>query len=301
MPRTTLTIALSCGALLAGAFHSQAQQLTLLGDTYTDVSHAAHGSLPNINIGATQQAQGLLQFDLTTLPAGTTASDVTKAVLFLYVNTLNAAGNIQALEATSPWAEATATVPPGGNVVNAANVSSTGFVTIDVTQAVTDWLNGTKNYGFLINSGPALDADIAIDSKESTTTSHAPTLMVSLQGRGPLGPTGAQGPIGIAGLQGPQGTAGPTGGGVYSVVGQAVNLLSKPHYFAGYIGFAGGTTSVISLGSGAFTGTTTYFCTVRDATATGETFFVTKNSASQFTITASASSSDTVNFICAGN
>ena len=44
MQRTTLTMILSCGAILAGAFHSQAQQLTLLGDTHTDSSSAAHGS-----------------------------------------------------------------------------------------------------------------------------------------------------------------------------------------------------------------------------------------------------------------
>jgi hypothetical protein len=50
----------------------------------------------------------------------------------------------------------------------------------------------------------------------------------------------------------------------------------------------------------AFTNTSTYTCTVTDASAVGRTFFVTNTSAQTMTITASASNSDSVNFSCVG-
>jgi hypothetical protein len=474
MQRTTLTIILGCGAVLAGAFHSQAQQLTLLGDTYTDSSAAAHGSSATINIGGSLGAEGLLQFDITTLPAGTTAANVAKAVLFIYADTVSAVGNITVNEAFAPWAEASATVPPAkGAAAGAADIASAGFVAIDVTKAVEDWLNGTLNYGLILSSGPSPNAQIVIDSRESTTTSHAAVLMVSLQGPagvlGETGPQGLQGPVGPQGIQGPQGSAGvvvytnipssttatfksgsnptavnetlaraaeatqaywfslssdcivagpPAGsrdavstcddtkitqagyitsmtitvnetnlsqpGTANLLIGQAVEpqscsftsaspyctitfnprlavaagneievqvtfgpgtvipppppvvggtvlrhtatgkvdldtiasftvsasavetipvapiSLPSPHLVAGSTAFVNATTSVVSLGSGTFTVANSYFCDVTDATRTGSTFSVTNNSASQFTITANGTNSDTVNFICVG-
>jgi hypothetical protein len=447
MQRTTLTIILGCGAVLAGAFHSQAQQLTLLGDTYTDSSAAAHGSSATINIGGSLGAEGLLQFDITTLPGGTKAANVAKAVLFIYADTVNAVGNITVNEAFAPWAEASATVPPAkGAAAGAADIASAGFVAIDVTKAVEDWLNGTLNYGLILSSGPSPNAQIVIDSRESTTTSHAAVLMVSLQGPagipGETGPQGLQGPAGPTGPQGPQGSSGvvvftnipstttttysatgpsisvpattqpssattysdsfetsctsamagscdatglPTGNfttltvtlnegglvldavvtlvqngiatsltcninsdggengtsqdntckatgsvavkgtdkigvrvkilgrgpfspaGSFTVTASAVDTiplapisLPSPHLVAGSTAFVNATTSVVSLGSGAFTLANSYFCDVTDATGTGSTFSVTNNSSSQLTITANANSSDTVNFICVG-
>jgi len=446
MQRTTLTMILSCGAILAGAFHSQAQQLTLLGDTYTDSSAAAHGSSATISIGGSLGAEGLLQFDITTLPAGTKAANVAKAVLFIYADTVSAVGNITVNEALAPWAEASATVPPAkGAAAGAADIASAGFVAIDVTKAVEDWLNGTLNYGLILSSGPSPNAQIVIDTRESTTTSHAAVLMVSLQGPagipGETGPQGLQGPAGPIGPQGPQGSAGvvvytnlasttpktyisagpsitvastPQGNPevTYSdslltsctstiegkcgdtgfapgnftnikvtlnegnlLLGATITLLENgdpmlacsilslsgegngsvdnycylqgsvavaatdrlslrvvidqrgpgspagsfyvgatttdmipappvvlpsPHLVAGSTAFVNATTSVVSLGSGTFTVANSYFCDVTDATTTGTTFFVTNNSASQFTITANASNSDTVNFICVG-
>ena len=50
----------------------------------------------------------------------------------------------------------------------------------------------------------------------------------------------------------------------------------------------------------AFTNTSTFTCTVTDASAVGRTFFVTNTSGQTMTITASASNSDSVNFSCVG-
>jgi hypothetical protein len=209
---------LVCSAVLLPVVPAAAQQLTLTGDTYVD-NTVNHGSLPNVTIGGIHGAQGLLHFDLSTLPVGTTASQVNKATLFVYVNTVGAAGNITVNEATTSWSESTVTTAPGigapangsGGIVAIATGIYPGFVAIDVTSAVEDWLNGTNNYGLVFTSGPTTDAQINLDSKESTTTSHPAVLMVTLQNAGPTGATGATGAVGPSGPAGPAGPAGATG------------------------------------------------------------------------------------------
>jgi hypothetical protein len=194
---------------------AMAQQLTLVGDTYVDSSGAAHGTLPSVTVGGAKGAQGLLQFDATTLPTGTTAAQIDKAILIVYVNTLGAAGNITVNEATSPWSESTVTAAPSigspannsGGIVTIGASGYPGFLSIDVTQAVKDWVSGTiTNNGLIMSTGPTTDALINLDSKESTTTSHSAVLLVTLMNQGAAGPTGPAGPTGA-------GAAGSTGRG----------------------------------------------------------------------------------------
>ena len=78
------------------------------------------------------------------------------------------------------------------------------YILIDVTAAVVDWLNSTPNDGLAIVPDGAVS--FALNSKETTTTSHPAELDIVLTG--PQGPQGPPGPI--SGV-----TAGPglTGGG----------------------------------------------------------------------------------------
>ncbi len=212
------------------ALPALAQPLNLVGDTYTDAS-VNHGSLAGITIGGIHGAQGLLKFDLGTLPPGTTAAQVSGAFLFVYVTTVGSTGNLTVNEATTPWVESTVVAAPGvgapanvsGGVAAIAPGIYPGFLAIDVTQAVKDWLSGTTNNGLILTTGPTPNAQIVIDSKESTTTSHPATLTVTLASTGggggatgPTGPTGATGATGAGtagatGATGAQGFTGPSG------------------------------------------------------------------------------------------
>src|SRR5262249_30276890 len=155
------------------------------------------------------------------LPAGALGDDVSKATLKLFVNT-GASGTFTLYKVTQPWSESMLTFnnSPLYDVNSALGPVSindaTEFVAVDVTQYVVDWLNGQANDGIAIvwNSG-----SFSFDSKESTSTSHHPTLDILMKGQkgdtgpqGPPGPTGAAGPLGPAGSQGAQGPAGPPGG-----------------------------------------------------------------------------------------
>ena len=170
----------------------------------------------NTRIGRT-----FLKFSLATLPPGTTASDVKQARLVLWVNnsTTNL-GSITMTPVTSVWDEL---VLKNNNslgltfgspkISNLPVASSSNFLSIDVTDWVKAWLNGTlTNEGFQIEPGASMTLlNLYFDSKESTLTSHQPRLEIVLNSAGPQGPAGPQGAAGPQGLQGLQGSAGPAG------------------------------------------------------------------------------------------
>jgi hypothetical protein len=59
---------------------------SVLGDTYVNSAHPAtnYGGLSNLYVNS--NGTTLIQFDLSSLPAGTTASQVSRATVRLYVN-----------------------------------------------------------------------------------------------------------------------------------------------------------------------------------------------------------------------
>src|SRR5215470_14878324 len=152
------------------------------------------------------------------LPPGLTSAQIQHATLTLFVNRVLTAGGIDVAQVTSAWTEAAVTAntrptylsPFAMNIpVNASGM----FLTLDVTQLVKDWVSGVSpNYGVQIS--PAVGnptTSIALDSKESLTTSHPAFLDVTITSVGPAGPTGPQGAVGPTGPTGPQGLTGLTG------------------------------------------------------------------------------------------
>ena len=193
-----------------------AQTVPLMQDTYVVPGNGSnYGAAVTINVGGPGGDNGLVQFDLSTLPSGVTVSNIAKATLALYVNKLVAAGSMNISEANGPWSELAAngntSVVAGAAVASGVSVPAADvYIYVDATQAVKDWLGGTTNSGFFIApNGGGVNA--AFDSKESTTTSHPATLSVTLMSMGPAGATGAQGPTGANGANGANGAAGATG------------------------------------------------------------------------------------------
>src|SRR5215471_9448891 len=146
-------------------------------------------TLAGVPVGA---ANGYIKFKLTsTLPPGTTESNVSKATLTLYVSSLTAAGSLVLHRITGTWNENTIssttalTLTPEVSGVKAARAQA--FITIDVTRLVRDWVSGRHP-----NNGMALVASgdqtfVSFDSKESGITSHEPSLAIALVNQGPKG------------------------------------------------------------------------------------------------------------------
>ena len=185
----------------------------LAADTHVNAALPSvnSGTLSNIAVGSGYT--GLLQFDLSTLPTGTTAAQISKATLRLYVNRVDTAGTISVLPLTGSWSEygvTYATLPATGTAFGSIAVSQTGsFVTLDVTAQVQSWLTSpAANNGLALTSGTAA---VQFDSKENDLTAHPAALDVTLVSGGATGATGPQGIPGIAGAVGATGAVGPAG------------------------------------------------------------------------------------------
>ena len=216
------------------ASSSRSAEPLLLQDAYID---AGNPSQSNSNYGAdgdlriyksgTRVMRAFLKFSLDTLPAGTTAANVTQARLRLWVNeSTSGLGAITLIPVTSAWDESVikanniSGMTFGSPTISDLPVSSSStFISIDVTDWVKAWLNGTlRNEGLeIVASAATTNLNLYFDSKESSQTSHEPSLEIVLSNMGPPGPTGPQGvsgppgPAGVAGSQGLPGAAGAPG------------------------------------------------------------------------------------------
>ena len=179
-----------------------------------------NGSQQQVNVTNTgnggQPTQGLVQFDLTSLPSGLTASQISHATFTLFINQSNGPGSVTINVANGAWTESgvNGTNAPAPGAVVATNVPVSAqltYVTVDATTAVQNWVTGvTPNNGFLIQPAAA-NTNVRFDSKESNGTSHPAMLSIILVNTGPPGPPGPPGTPGTPGTPGAPGTPGSPG------------------------------------------------------------------------------------------
>jgi hypothetical protein len=253
-------VAVSVSAFLTcSAAH--ATDVILTGDAHVSMTRSTTnlGTLANLYVGNGNTA--LLQFDLSALPAGLTASQVSHASLTVFVNRVNTGGAVNLSPVTSAWSESAvtyATIPAVGAPVNGFTAAIAGqYVTLDVTSLVQGWVTApATNFGLALTSTVA---NVLLDSKENDETGHAASLditITSMGAQGLQGPAGVQGPQGIQGLtgtpgiQGIPGTAGATGAqgvpgpvgpagatGAAGTIGAVTNWSSSVTYQAGQVVF----------------------------------------------------------------
>ncbi len=203
-------------ALLLGSLYAPAAfavQAPLIADTHVNAALPSNnsGAISNIDVGGGYM--GLLQFDLSTLPAGTTATQVTRATLLLYVNRVTTPGLIDIQPVGATWGEysvTAGTLPALSSAATSFTASQPGsFVAIDVTSLVQGWIAApASNFGLALT---AETAAVQFDSKENDQTAHPASLDITLASSGPAGPAGSAGAPGATGPQGPPGAPGPAG------------------------------------------------------------------------------------------
>jgi len=160
---------------------ASAQSYPPIADTYIDSGSPTtnFGSAPGLNVSPNQSA--LVQFDLSTLPA---ASQISKATLRLFVNTVSSAGGVDIYEVTSPWTEGGVTyaTPPtvGATVTLGIPITVLNtFILVDVTSVVQGWVTSpATNFGLEISAQGA--TSVVFDSKENVNTSHEAELEILL-------------------------------------------------------------------------------------------------------------------------
>src|SRR5271170_1479581 len=141
--------------LVGAARPAVAVEATLVADAHVNSALPAvnSGAISNLNVGGGYTA--LLQFDLSTLPAGTTAVQVSRATLRLYCNRMDTAGLVSLQPVNGAWGEYSvtyATLPSLGAAAQVVQVGQAGaYVSVDVTALVQGWVSAPAS-----NSGLAL-------------------------------------------------------------------------------------------------------------------------------------------------
>ena len=115
------------------------------------------GDRLNPRTGQAGETRSLLQFDLSTLPAGVA---IQSATFGIYAETASGE-QVSIYRVTESWSEASANWASVNDAYDPAfewggfNVSGTGYLTSDLTALVAAWTDGTQpNYGImLINNG----------------------------------------------------------------------------------------------------------------------------------------------------
>jgi Collagen triple helix repeat (20 copies) len=239
-------------ALFAVPFKASATDATLLADAHVNSARPSvnSGSLSNIDVGAGYT--GLLQFDLSTLPSGVTATQVSRAILRIYCNRLTTPGPISIQPIAGAWTESGVTYTTLPSLNSAAQVftvtQAASFYAVDVTSLVQGWITTpAANFGLALTTGTAA---VQFDSKENDQTAHPAQLDITLANSGPQGATGATGPAGAAGPAG-AGVAGPAGpAGAQGI--QGIAGATGPAGPQGAAGTTGVTGATGAAGAGAF-------------------------------------------------
>ncbi|HEY4354966.1 MAG TPA: DNRLRE domain-containing protein, partial [Acidobacteriaceae bacterium] len=161
---------------------ARATELPVTADAHVNSTRTTtnFGYLSNLYVGNGNTA--LVQFDLTALPPGIVASQVSRATVTLFVNRVNAAGTVNVAPVTSTWGESSVTyasIPTMGATSATFTAATPGqYVTFDVTGLVQGWIsNPASNFGIALSSSAA---NILLDSKENDQTGHAAGISVTI-------------------------------------------------------------------------------------------------------------------------
>jgi hypothetical protein len=245
--RSVALAAIGLCLLVVLATARSSAQVTPSQDSYTNGANPKtnYGANGLLDVDAASQTT-YIQFNLASIPAG---ASITQATLKLYVNAVTTAGSFNVDYVASEWTEKTIKYDDspalGGTIASDVAISTADtnqYVLVDITPAVTAWLDGSQaNNGIALVANASFNA--SFDSKENTTTSHPAELDIVFAGSG----------SGITGVTTATGS-GLTGGGTSGTL----NLGLTTACGSGQILQWGGSAwSCASAGTGTITGVTT--------------------------------------------
>ncbi len=249
--KTRLAVLLLCTFCFIPSSYGQ---ITPSADASTSSLTPSHnyGSNGDLYVRSTTQVT-YIQFDLSTIPSGYTGSNIAKASLKLYIDSVAAGGTFNVDYVTSPWSEKTITFDNSPTLgafiaasenIAAANVKD--YVVIDITPAVQAWLNGSEsNNGIALVGNGTFNA--GFESKENTVTSHPPELDIVF----------AEGGSAITGITTANGS-GLSGGGTSGNLNLSLISTCSIGQVLAWNGAGGGwVCSTVSGGGGGITGSGT--------------------------------------------
>lgn len=187
--RITTTLLVFAAGTVVAAGRAGAVLAPLTDDAYTAAgSDANKGGKSSLRI-EDAAISTWLKFGLSTLPPGTTAADVSRATLTVYLQKVSAGGSFDVHPVAASWTEATinglAEPSLSAAVANVPVAAPPGeptrydYISVDLTSTVQNWIaTPSSNHGVALV--PAGGIKLQLDSKESKSTSQAPRLEIVL-------------------------------------------------------------------------------------------------------------------------
>lgn len=191
---TNIRRALWLGLLLVCLTAVTWAQLPVADDSYITSTNPTtnSGNSPSLVLQQATSGTALIRPDVTQLTAaGVTSGQISKAYLKVYATAVTGQGTFDLYQITSTWQEGTVTYnnkpsmtlvasgtacPSGVQCINVASK----FYQFDITSLVQGWVNNpNSNFGLALKPN-ATTISVTLESKESTTTSHAPEIDVVL-------------------------------------------------------------------------------------------------------------------------
>lgn len=180
-------IAATALPLLLSTIEAQALFVPPSMDTFIDSTKPTINSGASPTLSVSKTSTTLLQFDLASLPPATISSNISKATLWLWGGSQNAAGGSISLYAiNNAWAGSSVTYntrPTFGSILSTnALTGSSNYTSIDITNQVKSWLaNPSTNFGIAITpASNSLSFSYLFDAKENIDTAHMPMLDITL-------------------------------------------------------------------------------------------------------------------------
>ena len=200
-----------------GMWTSASAQITPHQDSYINTATATtnYGTAGTLGVASSAGSiqTSYIQFDLSSVPTGYTSTNVAKATLKLFVNSVATAGSFNVDYVNGAWSEKTITSslsPALGNTIASSvpltTANANNYIEIDVTPAIGEWLSGSQaNDGLALVANSGLSA--TFDSKENTSQSHPAELDIVFTSGGNGTITGVTAGTGLQG----GGTSGTVG------------------------------------------------------------------------------------------
>ncbi len=183
MKNKPIKAVLTAGIMLA-AFSMSALALTLPVSEDTSTSgnaNVAKSAGKDIALHVSAARQGLIRFEAGAFADSVAATDVSKARLVLYINSVAAPGALTLHRVTQDWSEHGAALPAYDATplatIPASSVVGKQFIIVDVTAAVQAWLRepGT-DFGFAIAGSGG--ARVLLGAKEGPGSGHPAQLQI---------------------------------------------------------------------------------------------------------------------------
>lgn len=157
----------------------------LMRDTYVNSSNPTntYDTAPILYTGkwsTTGETRALLYFDIGLIPNDAIINSATLNLYLESTDNASAGPTITVHRITGTWTNPSWNTKPNydGTAMGSFRTTATGAYSVEITQLVKMWVDGTENYGLLLYNNPSQGVSTGFSSTKISDTTRRPTLTI---------------------------------------------------------------------------------------------------------------------------